>query len=78
MPRLTPEIRRKVIVDAAVKLSVEQKSIHAWTREDVAKACAVETSVETIKHYFPAVDDLRKEAGKAPGTESCVNVFTEE
>lgn len=75
MPRLTPEIRRKVIIDAAVNVSVEQKSIHNWTREDVAKACAVKTSVETIKHYFPVVDDLRKEAGEAPGTESCVNMF---
>ena len=75
MPRLTPKIRRKVIIDAAVKLSVEKSNVHAWTREDVAKACEIETSVETIKHYFPAVDDLRKEAGNDPATESCVNMF---
>ena len=77
MPRLDPSIRRKVIVDAAVKLSVKSESVHTWTREDVAKACTVETSVETVKHYFPAVDDLRKEAGRHPDTESCVNMFDE-
>ena len=77
MPRLSPDIRRKVIVDAAVKLSNTQQSVHTWTREDVAKSCAVETSVETVKHYFPAVDDLRKEAGKQVDTKSCVNLFDE-
>lgn len=75
MPRLSRENRRKVIVKAAVDLSVEQQNIHNWTREDVASKCSVETSAETVKHYFPAIDDLRKEAGNDPATKSCVNLF---
>lgn len=75
MPRLSPENRRRVIVNAAVELSVKNQNIHNWTREDVAGACSVETSAETVKHYFPAIDDLRKEAAKDKRTKSCVNVF---
>lgn len=77
MARLKPEIRRRVIVDAAVELSKSQESVHTWTREDVAQSCKIDTSVETVKHYFPAIDDLRKEAGEHPDTKSCVNVFRE-
>ncbi len=77
MARLTPEIRRKVIVDSAVKLSVKHNNVHTWTRQEVADGCSIETSVETVKHYFPRVDDLRKEAGRHETTKSCVNMLPE-
>lgn len=77
MARLTPEIRRKVIIDAAAKLSIAQQNVHNWTRQDVADNCVIETSVETVKHYFPAIDDLRREVTKRPDTASCVNYLSE-
>ena len=77
MARLTPEIRRRVIVDSAVRLSVKHQNIHTWTREDVARNCSIETSVETVKHYFPRVDDLRKAAGQHEATKSCVNMLAD-
>ena len=75
MPRLNPDLRKKIILDAAVTLTRATGSVHAWTRQEVAEACVIGTSIETVKHYYPSIDDLRKEAGKQSGTEGCVNLF---
>ena len=64
--RMTPEERRGVIVQAALKTS-EKNGLSAWTRQDVAEVCAVATSAETVKHYFPIQDDLRKAVLADPG-----------
>lgn len=51
--RLTPDERRKVILDAAIELTKQNDGdVLSWTREDLAKACAVPTAVDTIKHYY--------------------------
>lgn len=59
MKRLPPDERKGIIVDSAVKLS-EARGLCNWTRQDVAKGCEINTSPETVKHYFPAQDDLRR------------------
>lgn len=57
--RLTADQRRKIILDAAAKLTTERESLLAWTRQDVADACEVPTTVDTVKHYY-TMDDLRE------------------
>lgn len=57
--RLPPERRRHMIWTAAVQLS-KTVGLLGWTRKDVAAACAVTTSDETVKHYFKSQDEFRK------------------
>ncbi len=59
MKRLPPDERKGLIVESAVELS-KARGLCNWTRQDVANGCTVTTSPETVKHYFPAQDDLRK------------------
>lgn len=55
--RLTPDERRAVILRAAVKLTRDNGgSVLAWSRADVAQACEVQTSEDTVKHYFTQPD----------------------
>ena len=56
--RLDPDMRRKVIVDAATKLGKEG-GFWAITLRDVAEACEVPTSMATVRHHFPLMDSLR-------------------
>lgn len=59
--RLDPEVRRKIVLNAAVKLARENR-VEGFTQQDVADACEVETTRETVKRYFPTIADLRKAA----------------
>lgn len=51
--RLSPDERKDVIIDAAMRL-VERDSVDLLTitREQIAGACRVATSPDTVKHYF--------------------------
>lgn len=75
MARLSPELRRKVIFNAALKVTKRQQSVHGWTRQDVAEACTIETSAETVKHYFPNHEELRIKVGDHPEARSCLNEY---
>lgn len=57
--RLTPEQRKTLIINAAVKVS-NDVGLFTWTRKQVAAACTLPTDFETVKHYFPKNDELRK------------------
>lgn len=59
--RLTPEDRRDVIIDAAARLIRTGTDPLALTRARVAGACRVETSPDTVKHYF-TMEELRAAA----------------
>ena len=50
--RLTPDERREIIIRAALRLTAERGSACAWTRQDVAEACEIPTTSDTVKHYF--------------------------
>lgn len=57
--RMSPEGRRGVIVNAAVRLAREAGGcLDSWSRRDVAQACRPPTSHETVKYYF-SMPDLR-------------------
>jgi AcrR family transcriptional regulator len=56
MTRLTDEQRRNVIVTAAVRLARDEGLAYV-THGSVAKRCSIQTSVSTVRRYFP-----RKEA----------------
>lgn len=68
--RLNAADRRSMIVDTARKLTATRDSQFAWTLQDVADACPVSTSRETVKRYFPTVAELREVVG--PPAKSCV------
>ena len=59
--RLTPDIRKALIIGAAVDLSLKH-GLSNWTRRQLADACSVQTSEETIKHYFKTMDEIRRQA----------------
>ena len=63
--RLTPDERRKVIVAGAVAVHCRSDSLYEWTRKDVAAACEIQTSPETVKKYFPTMPVLRDAVLKA-------------
>ena len=63
--RLTRDERRKVIVKGAIRAHHASDSLYKWTRDDVAKACEIQTSPETVKKYFPNMPDLRDVVLKA-------------
>lgn len=52
--RYTPEQRRNMIINAAIKL-IEQDGAGAVTMTTVAEACPVDTAPGTVRHYFPTV-----------------------
>jgi AcrR family transcriptional regulator len=49
-----------MIITAAVKV-MREKSIYA-SAQDVANACEIVTSISSVRHYFPTVEDLRNAA----------------
>jgi len=55
MPRLTPEVRRDAIVDAAIAVA-RRKGLAGTTVRDVAREMG--TSSGLIHHYFEAMDDV--------------------
>jgi len=55
--RLTTDERREVIVGAILKVA-EDIGKYNLTHDNVAFACTVTTSRHTVKHYFPAKQDL--------------------
>lgn len=57
--RLTPDERREVILKGAAAVAAREQSVMALTRQNVADACEVQTSKETVKKYFPRLADLR-------------------
>jgi hypothetical protein len=62
--RLTPDQRRAVILDAAVRLTKDRGSVLAWTCGDVADACSVPTNFETVKEYY-TMEQLRQAVSAA-------------
>jgi DNA-binding transcriptional regulator YbjK len=64
--RLTPDERREIIVQAAVRLTQERASLYAWSRQDVADACEIPTTSDTVKHYFTMPDLREAVAGRLP------------
>lgn len=60
--RLTPDERRGVILAAARRVASRHENPLAMTRAEVAEACDIPTSFETVKLYFPHMADLRKAA----------------
>lgn len=56
--RLTPDQRREIIVQAALRLTRDRSTL-GWTRADVAAACEVPTSADTVKEYF-TMHELRE------------------
>lgn len=61
--RLTPDERRAVILYAAIRLT-KKYGVFGWTCSDVARACEVSTSEDTVKHYW-SQQDLRAAVKKA-------------
>lgn len=57
--RLSPDDRRTVIITAARRLA-DQVGAAALTHGDVAARCTIQTSVKTVKHYFPTRADLAR------------------
>lgn len=56
--RFAPEVRRAMIVETALKLSVK-KGLFGWNRNDLVHSASVPTSFDTTKRYFMVLDDLR-------------------
>ena len=63
--RLTPEQRQAVIIEAGVDLARKRGDLLALTMRDVAAACRVHTSPETVKYHFGTIDALRDAVGAA-------------
>lgn len=61
--RLTPDERRKVILNAAIRIMLEQNTVFP-KRLEICDACEVPTSMSTMRHYFPTVRDLRVAAAR--------------
>lgn len=55
--RLTPEVRRNIILRAAVRYA-RAHGLVKLTHSGVAKHCVTETSVDTVRHYFGTKKDL--------------------
>lgn len=62
--RLTPEDRRKVIINAAVEQAVDA-GIMSVSFDSVAERCKIKTSPGTVRWYYRTVGDLREAAAKA-------------
>lgn len=58
--RLGDEKRINVILLAARRIATE-RGFEYVNHGNVAKRCAVPTSVPTVRHYFPTKDDLWRE-----------------
>lgn len=66
--RLAPDQRREIIVQAALRLTRDRHgSTLGWTRADVAAACEVPTSADTVKEYF-TMSELREAVEERIGT----------
>ena len=57
--RLEPEVRRAVIITAAITLANEH-GLAAVTHDAVARSCSFKTTGRTVKHYFPRISELWK------------------
>lgn len=55
--KLTPDHRRKVIINAALNV-VERHGLGHVTFKSVSENAAIQTSPSTVKHYFPTRDEL--------------------
>lgn len=67
--RLTPDERREIIVQAAMCLTETHGSLYAWSRQDVATACEITTTSDTVKHYFTMPDLREAVAARMPDAE---------
>ena len=56
--RLDPDVRRDIIIAAAVQDAHSNGGILNITHSTVAAACPVETSRSTVLRYFPLLRDL--------------------
>lgn len=56
--RLDPNIRRNVIIAAAIKRVLTNEEIITFSDESVVELCEVKTSVATLRRYFPRRQDL--------------------
>ena len=65
MKRMKPDERRKVILEAALKLSKE-RGLCGWQRSDLAATCSPPTSFDTTKHYFRDMTKLREAVAAHP------------
>lgn len=64
--RLTPDERRRVIINGMVEAVKHHDTIFP-SRDEIAAQCAVATSTDTIRRYFPVMEDLRNAACEADG-----------
>lgn len=55
--QLTTDQRRKIILDAGVKLAADN-GLCAVRHVDVAEACSVQTSVATVRWYYRTNSEL--------------------
>lgn len=56
--RLDPEQRKRMIVQAAIKIAKERGLQHV-NHSAVAKRCPLQTSTSTVRHYFTTQIDLQ-------------------
>ena len=56
--RLTGEARRAIIVQAGALLANNLGRIVSVTHDVVAERCEVETSISTVRRYYPTKTDL--------------------
>ena len=59
--RMPAEQRRRIIVNAIVSVAKKRGSIAGLSSTDVASACAYPTSPQTVRYYFPRVEDMQLE-----------------
>ncbi len=57
--RMDPQVRRALIVEAAHDVACRDGNLRDVTHESTAEACAVTTSVATVRWYFRTIGDLR-------------------
>ena len=60
--RMSPEVRRKQLIDCGVKAFARRGILNA-THADVSEIA--EVSIPTVFHYFPTIENLRAEVIKA-------------
>jgi len=56
--RLEPDVRRGIIIAAAVRDAQRNGGMFNITHGTVAAACPIETSKSTVLRYFPLLRDL--------------------
>lgn len=65
MKRLSPEIRKQMILKAAV-VAFHDHGLLETTNEQIAEHCEVQTSVGTIRSYFRTREELIIAVHEAP------------